>query len=324
MKLLRTRPARFGGAASSTHSPPTSLPDALVRLGEAEDTLRAIGAGEVDAFLQSDGEGGQRVFTLTTADRPYRKFVESMRDGAATISSAGLILYVNPRLAELLLCARETIVGAPLSRFVGHGVSVTSKEMRGPEGLGATVEFDLVDGDGGLVPVLVGAAPLDVDGDRLTCLTFTDLSMQKAQDREISRLSDIQADQVADLQDAQAALTLQATHDALTGLPNRGLLVDRIDQVLSHAKRSGRCTAIMFVDLDGFKQVNDTQGHAAGDAVLQGIADSLSSFFRPMDTVARLGGDEFVVLAPELENHLAAVDLGARLVSDLGRRADSA
>jgi diguanylate cyclase (GGDEF)-like protein len=324
MKLLRTRPARFGGAASSTHAPPTSLPDALVRLAEAEDTLRAIGAGEVDAFLQSDGEGGQRVFTLITADRPYRKFVESMRDGAATISSAGLILYVNPRLAELLLCARETIVGAPLSRFVGRGVSVTSKEMTGPEGLGATVEFDLVDGDGGLVPVLVGAAPLDVDGDRLTCLTFTDLSMQKAQEREISRLSEAQADQVADLQDAQAALTQQATHDALTGLPNRGLLVDRIEQVLSHAKRSGRCTAIMFVDLDGFKQVNDTQGHAAGDAVLQGAADSLSSFLRPMDTVARLGGDEFVVLAPELESHLAAVDLGARLASDLGRRADAA
>ena len=68
MKPPPTRAARFGGAASRTQAPPTSLPDALIRLAEAEDTLRAIGAGEVDAFLQSDGEGGQRVFTLTTAD----------------------------------------------------------------------------------------------------------------------------------------------------------------------------------------------------------------------------------------------------------------
>jgi diguanylate cyclase (GGDEF)-like protein len=319
MKLLPQRSARFGDAAARTHAQPTSLPDALIRLSEAEDTLRAISAGEVDAFLVSDGEGGRRVFTLTTADRPYRKFVENMRDGAATISSSGLILYVNSRLAELLLCSRETIVGAPLSRFVAGGVSDT---IQGPGGLGATLELDLVDADGGLVPVLVGAAPLEVEGDLLTCLTFTDLSTQKEQDREISRLSEAQADQVADLQDAQAALTQQATHDALTGLPNRGLLVDRIDQVLSHAKRSGRCTAVMFVDLDRFKQVNDTQGHAAGDDVLKEMADSLTGFFRPMDTVARLGGDEFVVLAPELESHIAAVDLGARLISDLARRAD--
>jgi diguanylate cyclase (GGDEF)-like protein len=324
VKSPPTRPARFGGATSRTQAPPTSLPDALIRLAEAEDTLRAIGEGEVDAFLQSDGAGGQRVFTLTAADRPYRMFVESMRDGAATISSSGLILYVNSRLAELLSCSRETIVGARLSRFVAGGISITSEKIQGPGGLGAIVELDLVDGDGGLVPVLVGSAPLYIDGDRLTCLTFTDLSTQKEQDREISRLSEAQADQVADLQDAHAALTQQATHDALTGLPNRGLLVDRIEQVLAHAKRSGRCTAVMFVDLDRFKQVNDTQGHAAGDAVLQEMADRLSGLVRPMDTVARLGGDEFVVLAPELASHMAAGDLGARLVSDLARRSDEA
>ena len=78
-----------------------------------------------------------------------------------------------------------------------------------------------------------------VDGDRLTCLTFTDLSAQKAQDREIARLSEAQAERMADLQDAQAALTRQATHDALTGLPNRALLVDRIDQALSRREALG-------------------------------------------------------------------------------------
>ena len=191
-----------------------------------------------------------------------------------------------------------------------------------PDGLGTTIEFDLIDTDGLAVSVLVGSSPLAVDGDDLTCLTFTDLSAQKAQDREIDRLSRAQAERMADLQDAQAALTKQATHDALTGLPNRALLVDRIDQALSHSKRSGRCTAVFFVDLDRFKQVNDSRGHAAGDTVLRRVATQLESILRPMDTVARIGGDEFVVLAPDVESHLHAVDIGTRIVAELCRPPD--
>jgi diguanylate cyclase (GGDEF)-like protein len=296
--------------------------DALQRMVEAEDTLRAIAAGEVDAFVVSDGGPGRRVFTLSTADRPYRMFVEHMRDGAATLSSTGLILYANRRLAELLRCPRETIVGSPLAVFVSGGVPIGWEENRGPGGPGATVEFELVNGDGATVPVLVGISPLDIDGDNLTCLTFTDLTAQKAQDREIARLGRAQDERMADLQDAQAALTEQATHDALTGLPNRALLVDRIDQALSRSRRSGRVTAVFFVDLDRFKQVNDTQGHAAGDLLLRRVADKLVAALRPMDTIARIGGDEFVVLAPDVDSHLHAVDLSSRLVTELWRRPD--
>ena len=145
---------------------PTTLSDALVRMAEAEDTLRAIAAGEVDAFVVSDGRPGRRVFTLSTADRPYRMFVENMRDGAATLSSSGLILYANRRLAELLSCSRETIVGSPLAIFVAGGVPIGLDKIRGPGGPGGTVEFDLVDGNGAAVPVLVGTSPLEVDGDQ--------------------------------------------------------------------------------------------------------------------------------------------------------------
>jgi diguanylate cyclase (GGDEF)-like protein/PAS domain S-box-containing protein len=291
-------------------------------LAEAEATLRAIGAGEVDAFVVSDGGTGRRVFTLTTADRPYRKFVENMRDGAATLSSTGLILYANPRLAELLSCSIETVVGSPLAMFVARGVPLGLEALRGTDGLGVTVEFDLVDANGRVVPVQVGTSPLDLDGELLTCLTFTDLTASKAQDREIARLSHAQAKRMADLQDAQVALTEQATHDPLTGLPNRSLLMDRIEQALSHARRSGRCVAIIFVDLDRFKQVNDAQGHAAGDIVLQTAADRLVAALRPMDTVARIGGDEFVVLAPDVDSHLNAVDLSTRLIASLSHRSD--
>jgi diguanylate cyclase (GGDEF)-like protein len=319
---LDTKHVEIVNAARRADRAPTTLPDALIRLAEAEDTLRAIGAGEIDAFVVADGGAASRVFTLSTADRPYRMFVENMRDGAATLSSSGLILWANRRLAQMLSCSKDTIVGSSLTLFMVGDVQIGLDEIRGAGGLGATLEIVLVDADGTAVPVLVGSSPLDVDGDLLTCLTFTDLSAKKAQEREIARLGKAQAERMADLEDAQAALTKQATHDALTGLPNRALLVDRIDQALLLSRRSGRPAAVLFIDLDRFKQVNDTHGHAVGDTVLKRTADQLVAALRSMDTLARIGGDEFVVLAPDLESHLHAVDIGTRLVTDLNRRPD--
>ena len=162
--------------------PPTTLEEALVRLAEANDTLRAIGAGEVDAFVVSDGGTNRKIFALSTADRPYRMFVENMRDGAATLSSTGLILFANRRLAEMLACPKAWIVGSPLSSFVSDATPIDLDLIRGPGGRGATLEFDLCDAEGASVPVLVGTSPLEVDGDVLMCLTFTDLSAERAQE----------------------------------------------------------------------------------------------------------------------------------------------
>ena len=108
-----------------------------------------------------------------------------------------------------------------------------------------------------------------------------------------------------ELEQAQDALTEQATHDALTGLPNRSLLIDRLTQALALATRLETSVGLIFVDLDHFKEINDTGGHAAGDAVLREVAERLLSAVRPMDSVSRLGGDEFVVLLPALESPAA-------------------
>jgi diguanylate cyclase (GGDEF)-like protein/PAS domain S-box-containing protein len=289
-----------------------------VRLAEAEDTLRAIGAGEVDAFVVSDGAGGRRVFALDTADRPYRIFVENMREGAATISSGALILYANRRLAEMLCCPRERIVGARLASFVAGDVPEEAlAEIQDPRGPGTTVELNMLTAEGVVLPVLIGSSPLEAGRDRLSCLTFTDLSAHREMNREIARLGETQARRVIELQDAQDALIQQATHDRLTGLPDRAILVDRIDQALFQAKRTGRCTAVIFVDLDLFKRINDTQGHAAGDDVLRGVATELQGALRRMDTVARIGGDEFVVLVPDVDTRLHAVHMSKRLVAAL-------
>lgn len=99
---------------------------------------------------------------------------------------------------------------------------------------------------------------------------------------------------------AKHKLAYLAHHDSLTGLPNRLLMQDRIGQALALARRTGVHFTVFFLDLDGFKKINDTVGHHAGDAVLKEIAKRLTGTMREVDTVYRLGGDEFIILAPEL------------------------
>jgi two-component system cell cycle response regulator len=107
------------------------------------------------------------------------------------------------------------------------------------------------------------------------------------------------------------ALESLAMHDALTGLPNRRLLMDRLSLAIAHARRNKQTMAVMYLDLDGFKQINDTLGHDAGDTLLRMVADRLVAAVRQQDTVARLGGDEFVIALWELSH----ADDVAKLVS---------
>jgi diguanylate cyclase (GGDEF)-like protein len=282
------------------------------RLGEAEETLRAIRSGEVDALVVRDASLETQVFTLSSADRPYRMFVENMRDGAATLSESGVILYANMRLAELAGGELAELIGSPIAGLLTgpglialHGISGRS---------GGTVDLELIIRGSDPVPVRVNASMLDVDGQVLICLTFADLSYQNAQNREIDRL---QAERLRELELNQHALTEQATHDALTGLANRTLLIDRISQALALAWRSRDSVGLIFVDLDRFKDINDTRGHAAGDTVLCQVASRLQAAVRPMDSVCRLGGDEFVVLLPALAGAHDAALVAARISDGL-------
>ena len=126
-----------------------------------------------------------------------------------------------------------------------------------------------------------------------------------------------QVDDITARKRAEAKLTHQALHDELTGLPNRLLLMDRIQHALDAATRTRLTVALLYVDLDGFKAVNDSGGHVAGDRVLVEVAKRLRSTLRPGDTVARLGGDEFVVVCDGVDNALAAKAVAQRMLSVL-------
>ncbi|HEY1508601.1 MAG TPA: diguanylate cyclase, partial [Solirubrobacteraceae bacterium] len=104
-----------------------------------------------------------------------------------------------------------------------------------------------------------------------------------------------------------------AVHDPLTGLANRTLLRDRLEHALARSRRDGGDTAVLFIDLDNFKQINDAYGHAAGDVALVAVSNRLRTAVRPGDTVARLGGDEFVVICERVDEH-AALAVGARVL----------
>ncbi|MEM7178838.1 MAG: diguanylate cyclase, partial [Pseudomonadota bacterium] len=133
-------------------------------------------------------------------------------------------------------------------------------------------------------------------------------------DGEPARASVLGRD-VSDEQQALDELAYKATHDALTGLPNRSLLVDHLELALARSARDRRPVAVLFVDLDRFKIVNDTYGHDAGDDLLRDLAERMSSVLRPSDTVARLGGDEFVVLCEDIDGENDALTIAERIRS---------
>ena len=129
---------------------------------------------------------------------------------------------------------------------------------------------------------------------------------------------------IAERKRVEDELIRQATHDTLTSLPNRALIRDRLGNTLHRSRRNGQSLALLFIDLDGFKQINDTYGHDAGDAMLTAVAQRLMEQVRPGDAVARLAGDEFVVLCEQVEQPAAIGSLAERLLDVLRQPVDFA
>ena len=173
---------------------------------------------------------------------------------------------------------------------------------------GAAIEVEEVAryGDGQLHTSIVHKFPMLDSNGQITALggVVTDITERKRLEEALTQKTielnaAIQAETT--LREKQEHLKLIATHDALTGVPNRTLLQQRAEHAIAVSRRSGRLLAVLFIDLDQFKEVNDRMGHAAGDAVLREVTARLAGCLREVDTIARHGGDEFVVLLEELE-----------------------
>jgi PAS domain S-box-containing protein len=151
-----------------------------------QETLTAISSGGVDAVVMGNPEQEQ-VYTLTSADRPYRVIVERMGEGAATVSERGVVLFANPQLAHFLGIGRDTMIGRDITDYVDaqqQGVLDHLLETKTPDTRRA--ELTLTTAAGVEVPVLVAATALDLEGVLVRCLVFTDLTMRKLIEEQVS------------------------------------------------------------------------------------------------------------------------------------------
>jgi diguanylate cyclase (GGDEF)-like protein/PAS domain S-box-containing protein len=224
------------------------------------------------------------------ADRRFRAVFDSTAVGIVLLDDARAVVAANAAFAAFVGRAADTLVGVPAASLSPpEDADVTRqpvRELRAGRRDQVTVEKRYRHADGGVRWGLLTLSRLDLQGETGCVGVVQDVTDRKRLESELTR---------------------QALHDPLTGLANRALFHDRVAHALARAGRRPASTAVLYLDLDDFKRVNDTLGHAAGDALLVAVAERLLNATRGCDTVARLGGDEFAVLLDHVPDEGAGV-----------------
>jgi len=197
---------------------------------------------------------------LQTSQAEFRNLVMKNKTGIIIVNRDGQFMFVNP--------AAESFLGRPKEKLLGEpfGIPLESSDI---------TEIDVVRADGSNGVAELGITDTEWEGKQNYLVMLQDVTARK---------------------EAEAVIEQMAYHDKLTGLPNRVLFLDRLNLALSFSDRNKQRLAVLFLDLDGFKTINDTLGHGAGDLLLHEVAQRLNGCVRSSDTVARLGGDEFILL----------------------------
>jgi diguanylate cyclase (GGDEF)-like protein/PAS domain S-box-containing protein len=241
-----------------------------------------------------------RLGALERSEERFRRIVHSAEEGIWEIDAAARTSFVNPKMARMLGYAVEEMLEQPLIAFMDdEGRAILERNIaRRQQGVSERHEFKFMRKNGAELWTTLCTNPIfDSAGNYMGALALvSDITERKTSSEAIWR---------------------QANFDELSGLPNRHMFLDRLRLELKKAQREGRCLALLFVDLDHFKQVNDRLGHDAGDALLAEAARRMVGCVRASDTVARLGGDEFTVILSGLEQGAGAERIALDIVAEL-------
>jgi diguanylate cyclase (GGDEF)-like protein/PAS domain S-box-containing protein len=254
--------------------------------------------GRVVGNLRDVTEQHGAAEALAASEARYRSILETAQEGVWVTDPDGRTVFANPTMAALLATDVDALHRTRIIDFVPaeDRIAVAARAAMSPSGSVERFEARLVRTDGTTLWAIVGANPLTTaDGSPAGTLHMvSDITDRKRMEEQLERL---------------------ALYDALTGLPNRGLVVNRIEHCLEG--RGSDPTAVIFLDVDNFKDVNDSLGHTAGDTLLCEVARRLRAAARAGDTVARFGGDEFVVLCESVVDSEEAVAVARRLLGAL-------
>lgn len=225
-----------------------------------------------------------------------RVTLDCIADGVICVDNRGDVTYLNAVAERMTGWSRNEASGRRLAdvlRLVNGSTHEASSDpldaaVRNAKAIGLGRNLSLIRRDGRKSAIEGSTAPIQDSHGRVTgaVTVFRDVTSSRVMELELFRL---------------------AQHDPLTDLPNRVLLNDRLSQAISRAQRHGSLVAVLFLDLDRFKRVNDSLGHAIGDQLLQEVAKRLTGAVRGSDTVSRYGGDEFVIVLSELDNRANAL-----------------
>jgi diguanylate cyclase (GGDEF)-like protein/PAS domain S-box-containing protein len=223
--------------------------------------------------------------------------------GISHVAEDGRFIYVNPQLCAVLGYRESELL------------TKTVKDISHPEDVGVTDEPARRLRDGEIASFKAEKRYLRKDGTAV----WVGLTIAAKRDRLGRKLYDVSiVEDISARKEAEQCVKYLASHDALTDLPNRARFAQLFDEATQAARRAGRRIAVLFIDLDRFKSVNDTLGHEAGDALLREAAARLRASVRGRDVVARLGGDEFVVLLKDVPHDEAAARVATRIIGRLG------
>lgn len=281
------------------------LPLLLVLMVAALLSLRWLLAPLVAGLVKSQREAYEANERLSSSESRMRTLVESVNEGIISISAAGIVELFNP--------GAERMFGYKSSEVVGRNVSMLMpepfhsehdaylrryRETGESQVVGHVREVEALRRDGSVFPAELRVSRLDTAEHGGFIGVLHDITRRKEVERQVAHF---------------------ANYDPLTNLANRRLVQDRIEQAIVRAKRVQSQLALMFIDLDKFKQINDTLGHDAGDQLLQAVARRLTTCLRGEDTVGRQGGDEFIVLLARIKSVDDAAEVARKIIESLAR-----